>query len=180
MWIRLGTAQFGPKSRRRQINMENEFIFNIEVLPDWIDYNQHMQDAYYGLAFSYAVDHFQDCVGFDARYRSQSGCTIYVIEDHKFYLNEVKSGSELNIETNLIDTDKQKFVLYSQMFVRNELVAVSEMLQAHVSKNPKPAITNMPVKIYDRFKQLKAQLPVKRMKFHSRRILLIQNNHKKM
>ena len=178
MWIRLGTAQFGPKLRRRQINMENEFIFNIEVLPDWIDYNQHMQDAYYGLAFSYAVDHFQDCVGFDARYRSQSGCTIYVIEDHKFYLNEVKSGSELNIETNLIDTDKQKFVLYSQMFVRNELVAVSEMLQAHVCKNPKPAMTNMPEEIYDRFKQLKAQPHAKRRKFASRKILLTQNNTK--
>ena len=124
--------------------MQNRFIFNITVRPDWIDYNDHMQDAYYGLAFSYAIDHFQDAVGFDDKYRRQSGNTIYVIEDHKFYLNEVKLASELKIETNLIDTDKQKFVLYSQMFVNNELVAVSEMLQAHVSKNPKPGITTIP------------------------------------
>ena len=105
--------------------MQNRFIFNITVRPDWIDYNDHMQDAYYGLAFSYAIDHFQDAVGFDDKYRRRSGNTIYVIEDHKFYLNEVKLASELKIETNLIDTDKQKFVLYSQMFVNNELVAVS-------------------------------------------------------
>ena len=160
--------------------MQNRFIFNITVRPDWIDYNDHMQDAYYGLAFSYAIDHFQDAVGFDDKYRRRSGNTIYVIEDHKFYLNEVKLASELKIETNLIDTDKQKFVLYSQMFVNNELVAVSEMLQAHVSKNPKPGITNMPEEIYDRFKQLKAQPLAKRMKFPSRKILLTQNNNKKM
>ena len=160
--------------------MQNRFIFNITVRPDWIDYNDHMQDAYYGLAFSYAIDHFQDAVGFDDKYRRQSGNTIYVIEDHKFYLNEVKLASELKIETNLIDTDKQKFVLYSQMFVKNELVAVSEMLQAHVSKNPKPAITNMPGEIYERFKQLKAHPHTKRRKFASRKILLTQNNKKKM
>ena len=90
-----------------------------KIIKDWIDYNDHMQDAYYGLAFSYAIDHFQDVVGIDDKYRRQSGNTIYVIEDHKFYLNEVKLASELKIETNLIDTDKKKFVLYSQIFVKN-------------------------------------------------------------
>ena len=160
--------------------MLNKFVFKLPVKSEWIDYNKHMQDAYYGLAFSYAVDHFQDCVGFDERYRTQSGCTIYVLEDHKFYLNEVKLGSELKIETNLIDTDKRKFVLYSQMFVNNELVATSEMLQAHVSKNPKPAITNMPGEIYEKFKQLKAHPHTKRRKFASRKMLLTQNNNKKM
>ena len=134
--------------------MENKFIFNIKVLPDWIDYNQHMQDAYYGLAFSYAVDHFQDCVGFDERYRSQSGCTIYVVEDHKFYLHEVKLGSELEIKTSLLDTDKKKLILYSEMFVQDNVVATSEMLQAHVNTNPKPHVSEMPRHIYNSFNKL--------------------------
>ena len=64
-----------------------------------------MQDAYYGLAFSYAVDDFQDAVGFDENYRSRTGCTIFVVEDHKFYLNEVKLGSELEIKTTLLDIE---------------------------------------------------------------------------
>ena len=87
--------------------MLNQFIFKIHVQEEWIDYNKHMQDAYYGLAFSYAVDHFQDAVGFDENYRSRTGCTIFVVEDHKFYLNEVKLGSELVIKTTLLDTDKR-------------------------------------------------------------------------
>ena len=158
--------------RRRHTIMENKFIFNIKVLPDWIDYNQHMQDAYYGLAFSYAVDHFQDCVGFDERYRIQSGCTIFVVEDHKFYLNEVKLGSELAIETRLLDTDKKKFILYSEMFVKDNIVATSEMLQAHVNQIPKPRMSDMPSDIYERFNKLLNQKNKTNMFRSSRKLSL--------
>ena len=124
---------------------------------EWIDYNNHMQDAYYGLAFSYAVDHFQDVVGFDEDYRSRTGCTIFVVEDHKFYLNEVKLRSELVIKTTLLDADKKKFILQSQMLVNDKKVATSEMLQAHVKTDPTPKITEMPQVIYDRFTDLLKQ-----------------------
>ena len=134
--------------------MFNEFTFKINVQDQWIDYNHHMQDAYYGLVFSYAVDHFQDVVGFDQGYRSRTGCTIFVIEDHKFYLSEVKLGSELVIKTTLVDTDKEKFILYSQMFVDNKAVAVSEMLQAHINTMPQPKVTEMPDLVYQTFTDL--------------------------
>ena len=116
-----------------------------------------MQDAYYGLVFSYAVDHFQDAVGFDENYRSRTGCTIFVVEDHKFYLNEVKLRSELVIKTTLLDADKKKFILQSQMLVNDKKVATSEMLQAHVKTAPTPKITEMPQVIFDRFTDLLKQ-----------------------
>ena len=137
--------------------MLNQFIFKINVQEEWIDYNNHMQDAYYGLAFSYAIDHFQDAVGFDENYRSRTGCTIFVVEDHKFYLNEVKLRSELVIKTTLLDADKKKFILQSQMLVNDKKVATSEMLQAHVKTDPTPKITEMPQVIYDRFTDLLKQ-----------------------
>ena len=134
--------------------MLNDFTFKINVQEQWIDYNHHMQDAYYGLVFSYAVDHFQDVVGFDKSYRSKTGCTIFVIEDHKFYLSEVKLGSELMIKTTLVNADKEKFILHSQMLVDGKTAAESEMLQAHVSTRPIPKITEMPELIYRKFTDL--------------------------
>ena len=131
-----------------------------------------MQDAYYGLAFSYAVDHFQDAVGFDENYRSQTGCTIYVVEDHKFYLKEVKIGSELFIKTTLLDADKKKFILKSHMLVNGNKVATSEMLQAHVKTVPTPKITEMPQVIYERFNDLLKQTDYNKIKFSSRKISL--------
>ena len=152
--------------------MLNQFITKINVQKEWIDYNNHMQDAYYGLAFSYAVDHFQDAVGFDENYRSRTGCTIFVVEDHKFYLNEVKLESELVIKTTLLDADKKKFILQSQMFVNDKNVANSEMLQAHVKTIPKPKITEMPQIIYDRFTDLLKQSNNSNIEFFSRKLSL--------
>ena len=152
--------------------MLNQFIFKINVQEEWIDYNNHMQDAYYGLAFSYAVDHFQDAVGFDENYRLQTGCTIFVVEDHKFYLKEVKIGSELFIKTTLLDADKKKFILKSHMLVNGNKVATSEMLQAHVKTVPTPKITEMPQVIYERFTDLLKQTDYNKIKFSSRKISL--------
>ena len=152
--------------------MLNQFIFKINVQEEWIDYNNHMQDAYYGLAFSYAVDHFQDVVGFDEDYRSRTGCTIFVVEDHKFYLNEVKLRSELVIKTTLLDADKKKFILQSQMLVNDKKVATSEMLQAHVKTDPTPKITEMPQVIYDRFTDLLKQKSDVSMGLVSRKLSL--------
>ena len=124
------------------------------------------------MAFSYAIDHFQDAVGFDENYRSRTGCTIFVVEDHKFYLNEVKLRSELVIKTTLLDADKKKFILQSQMLVNDKKVATSEMLQAHVKTAPTPKITEMPQVIYDRFTDLLKQKNDVNMGFVSRKLSL--------
>ena len=152
--------------------MLNDFTFKINVQEQWIDYNHHMQDAYYGLVFSYAVDHFQDVVGFDKSYRSKTGCTIFVIEDHKFYLSEVKLGSELMIKTTLVDADKEKFILHSQMLVDGKTAAVSEMLQAHVRTRPIPKIIEMPKLIYMKFTDLLKQTADCDTPLRSRRLSL--------
>ena len=41
------------------------FTYHTKVQSDWIDYNGHMQDAYYGLVFSHGVDALLEEVGFD-------------------------------------------------------------------------------------------------------------------
>ncbi|QFS81211.1 hypothetical protein FIV09_00040 [Roseivivax sp. THAF197b] len=39
--------------------MSKLFHFKSTVVPDWIDYNGHMRDSSYSLAFSLAVDAFE-------------------------------------------------------------------------------------------------------------------------
>ena len=72
-------------------------------------------------------------------------------------MNEVKQGSELVIRTSLVDADKKKFILHSEMSVKDTLVATSEMLQAHINTNPKPRVTEMPLERYELFKKLLEQ-----------------------
>ena len=124
--------------------MSQEFLFRCEVKPEWIDYNGHMQDAYYGLIFSFAVDALQDAVGFDAAYRKASGCTIYLLEDHKFFLREVHEGQQILVTSRVLDVDETKFHLHCEMTESSQLVAVSELMELHVNQHPKPHAIPMP------------------------------------
>ncbi|WP_298848960.1 thioesterase family protein [uncultured Ruegeria sp.] len=133
------------------------FTFETMVKPEWIDYNGHMQDAYYGLVFSYAVDAMQDEVGFDAEYRARTGCTIYLLEDHKYYLREVKVADHLRIETRILNCDEKRFHLHLQMLNDGDLTAVGEFMELHVKQKPSPHAAPMPDEILQRLQS--ATLP---------------------
>ncbi|MEM9320175.1 MAG: thioesterase family protein [Pseudomonadota bacterium] len=126
------------------------YVFHCTVQPDWIDYNGHMRDAYYGLVFSLAVDAFQDEVGFDAAYRAATGCTIYLLEDHKYFLAEVKNGAELKVETRLIGVRPNRFLLQSCLSSGGVASSVGEFLELHVQQRPEPHAAAIPDEILAR------------------------------
>ncbi len=131
------------------------FLYQTQVLPDWIDYNGHMQDAFYGLVFSYAVDAFQDWVGFDASYREATSCTIYLVEEHKYFLKEVKQADPLTVEIRLLGVNRKMFHLHCTMTCDDRVVSVAELMEMHVCQIPKPKAAPIPKKILERLIELK-------------------------
>ncbi|MCP3971967.1 MAG: thioesterase [Rhodobacteraceae bacterium] len=124
--------------------MSRVFLFEQTVLPGWIDYNGHMRDSYYGLVFSLAVDALQDEVGFDAAYRQRTGCTIYLPEDHKFYLREIRQGARVRAETWVLDCNAKRFHLHLRMLVAAKTAAVAEFMELHLRQHPEPGACPMP------------------------------------
>ena len=76
-------------------------IYSTAVLPEWIDYNGHLRDAYYGLVLSYACDELMDYLGMDAAYRQQTHCTLYTLEEHLHFLHEVKGSDTIGVSVRL-------------------------------------------------------------------------------
>ncbi len=153
------------------------FTFETTVKPEWIDYNGHMQDAYYGLVFSYAVDAMQDEVGFDAEYRARTGCTIYLLEDHKFYLREVKEADYLRIETRILSCDEKRFHLHMQMLNGSGLVAVGEFMELHVRQKPNPQAAPIPDEILLRLQSATlSSVDAAQLKHRSRLMTLARNS----
>lgn len=151
--------------------MSQIFSFETRVQPDWIDYNHHMRDAYFGLIFSLAVDAFQDEVGFDEDYRKATGCTIYLLEDHKAFLKEVKEGAFMRVETRLLGFDTKRFHLYMQMFDAGALAAVGEFMELHVDQRPKPHAAPIPKSIQARLQAAMTPASVASdLKYRSREI----------
>ncbi|MEX5728188.1 acyl-CoA thioester hydrolase [Rhodovulum iodosum] len=119
-------------------------VYKTVVAAEWIDYNGHMRDAHYGLVFSHAVESFEIALGMDAAYRKATGCTFYLIEDHCFYLSEVKEGDPLSVEIRVLEHDEKRILLHQTMTSRGTVAAVSEYMELHVSQQDTPRAAPMP------------------------------------
>lgn len=104
------------------------------VQPDWIDYNGHMNVAYYVLLFDRATDAALDRLGLDAAYRATSGCSVFVVEMHVTYHQEVASGAAVQIASRLLAWDNKRLVLFHEMTSPgiSGRVAANEVLCLHV------------------------------------------------
>lgn len=108
--------------------------YTTDVLPDWVDYNGHLRDAFYLLIFSYATDAFMDRIGLDSSARDASGHSLFTLEAHINYLNEVKLGEPVEVHTQIIAHDKKRVQLYHSLHKAgsDEVLAASEQMLLHV------------------------------------------------
>jgi len=83
-------------------------IYETAIQPEWIDYNGHVRDAYYGLIVSLASDALMDRVGLDAGYRARTGCTLYTVEMHLHYLQEVKQSDTVTVGVRIAGVDSKR------------------------------------------------------------------------
>jgi acyl-CoA thioester hydrolase len=104
------------------------------VLPEWVDYNGHMNEAYYVLVFGHATDAFYDYIGLDDATRRATARSVYTLEAHINYLNEAHQSDRLTIATQLLAHDAKRLHLHHAM--RREghagLLATTELMLLHV------------------------------------------------
>jgi acyl-CoA thioester hydrolase len=107
------------------------------VIEDWIDYNNHLNMAFYNVIFDRAVDHFYDLLGVGAKYAESGAGSCFTMEAHVHYLNEVSLGDELELHLQLLDFDSKRLHYFQQMYHKEQgyLAATSEQLALHVDLN---------------------------------------------
>jgi acyl-CoA thioester hydrolase len=103
------------------------------VPKEWIDYNGHMMDAYYFLAFTEATEAFLDHVGLGAAYQARTGSGIYTAEGHLCFLSGVVGGAALIYQTQLLGHDARRLHVFHQMTSADRLAATCELMFLHVS-----------------------------------------------
>jgi acyl-CoA thioester hydrolase len=111
------------------------------VPPEWIDYNGHMMDAYYFLAFTEATEAFLDYVGLGAAYRARTGGGIYTAESHLCFISGVTGGAALAYRTQLLGHDAKRLHVFHQMTGADALAATCELMFLHVKAD---RVTPMP------------------------------------
>jgi acyl-CoA thioester hydrolase len=109
-------------------------LHRASVLPEWVDYNGHMNEAYYVLVFGHATDAFYDYIGLDDAARRANARSVYTLEAHINYLNEAHRGDRLSIATQLLAHDAKRLHLYHAMRrdTDDSLLASIELMLLHV------------------------------------------------
>ncbi|MFG6115780.1 thioesterase family protein [Halobacillus sp. MO56] len=113
-----------------------DFRFQQTVPAAWVDYNGHMNDAEYNRAFSQATDAFIDHIGLDEAARSEYNYTIFTLETHICYLQEMKEGQAFEITSQVLDYDQKRIHLFLSMYnADGDLVATLEEMLMGIDVN---------------------------------------------
>ncbi|SRR5260221_11618175 len=136
----------------------------MRIEPQWIDYNGHLNMAYYNVLFDRAVDEAYELIGVGARYAADRRQSIFTAEVHVRYLRELRAGDPVRVTFQLLDYDAKRLHYFEQLFHAEGgwVSATSENLSLHVDMMSKKTAA-FPHEVAARFAEMKAShvlLPV--------------------
>jgi acyl-CoA thioester hydrolase len=111
------------------------FISSVmRVEPQWIDFNGHLNMAYYTVLFDRAVDEIYELIGLGPAYLKQHGHSTMVAEMHVRYLRELHEGDAVRVSVQLLDYDAKRVQLFEQLLhaTENWVSATCETMTLHV------------------------------------------------
>ena len=108
-------------------------VWREPVQDAWIDYNGHLSEAYYVLVLGHATDAVMDAVGLGPEYRSANDASLYTVEAHIRYLDEVSAGHELEVRSSIIGVAPKLLWIWHELWADGRLRATEEILGVHVS-----------------------------------------------
>jgi len=107
------------------------------IKKEWIDYNNHMNMAYYVLVFDevWEIILKKFKMGEDSAKSTQM--STMVVETHTTYNSEVKLGDEVEINLTFFDHDKKRLHFKMEMIEKSsrKLSATLEMLSLYIDLN---------------------------------------------
>ena len=105
----------------------------LEIEPAWIDYNGHLNMAYYNVLFDRCADEAFELLGMGPKYAEQRRLTTYTAEVHICYVRELHLGDTVTCTFQLLDNDEKRFHVFQELHhVDGWLAATSEVLTLHV------------------------------------------------
>jgi len=136
----------------------------MKVEQGWIDYNGHLNMAYYNVLFDRCVDEAYELLGVGLAYLKETQHSTFTAEVHVRYLRELHAGDPVRVTFQLLDFDAKRIHYFEQLFHAEQgwLSATSENMTLHVDMAAKKTAP-FPDFILSQFARMKAahaHLPV--------------------
>lgn len=92
-----------------------------KVQSDWIDYNGHMNVAYYTLAFDKAFDDFlENWIGTGESFVARSKMGPMALQAQICYLAEMMEGEAFSVRFYLVDHDEKRMHVFAEMIAASD------------------------------------------------------------
>jgi acyl-CoA thioester hydrolase len=106
----------------------------MQIEPDWIDYNGHLNMAYYQVMFDRALDELWLLLGIGPGYREDRNQSTFMAECHVRYVREIHLGDPVQISILLVAADEKRIHTFQELRHAAEgwLSATSENMSIHI------------------------------------------------
>jgi acyl-CoA thioester hydrolase len=123
----------------------------MSIEPGWIDYNGHMNMAYYNVLFDRCADEAYELLGLGAGYAETRRFTTYTAEFHICYLRELHLSDKVTCTLQLVDFDEKRFHTFQELrHVDGWVAATGETMGLHIDMSG-PRVAPFPQDVLDKF-----------------------------
>lgn len=104
------------------------------IEPQWIDYNGHLNMAYYHVLFDRAVDELWLNLGIGPAYRKARNNSTFIVECHVRYVREIRLDDPVIISILVVNADGKRIHTFQELRHATDgwLSATSENMMVHV------------------------------------------------
>jgi len=115
----------------------------MQIEPAWIDYNGHLNMAYYNVMFDRAIDELWLQLGIGPGYMKERHGSTFTAECHVRYLREIHLGDPVQVSILLVAADEKRLHTFEELRHATEgwLSATSENMTIHIdmtARNSRP------------------------------------------
>ena len=113
------------------------YLKSQKILSKWVDYNNHLNMAYYILIFDEAWEVMLEKIKMGAHSAKTEKKSTMVVETHTQYINEVNENDEVDILLTFFDHDTKRLRLKLEMIEKKskKLSASMEWISLYIDLN---------------------------------------------
>ena len=139
-------------------NGGGEFVSHVmELEPDWIDYNGHLNMAFYNVLFDRGCDGAFEEIGLGPDYRERQNMSFFTAEAHVRYLRELRMGDRVRVRMRFLDHDEKRVHGWAELWHEDGWCsATSETMSLHVDMAG-PKVAPFPAEVKARLDDVAAR-----------------------
>ena len=123
----------------------------MQIEPQWIDYNGHLNMAYYNVMMDRAIDEMWLQLGIGPGYMKERHGSTFTAECHVRYLREIHLGNPVQVSVYLLAADEKRIHTFEELrhATQGWISATSENMTVHIDMNARK-VAPFPSDIRDR------------------------------